>query len=118
MPHDPIDNTIKALHTLAEQLLNEGLEDQEVAGELSKRGNISIEYATQIVENVHEDYYKKRELRKHLVLGSVITVGGLATNYFSYQYAVSVGSGSFLLVWGVVVTGIVVLVRGWILFRK
>ena len=60
----------------------------------------------------------QKEFIKHTILGSFITIGGLLTNYLSYQFAVATGSTTFLLIWGIVVVGIIVLTRGFILFKK
>jgi len=118
MTSNDIDKKIELLYSTAKRLVDEGKDDSMIVSELCKDGEISEDYANQILENIYDDKYDKKEFIKHTILGSFITVGGLLTNYLSYQFAITTGSTTFLLIWGVVVIGVIVLIRGFILFKK
>lgn len=118
MTSTDIDKKIALLHLTAKRLVDQGKDESVIISELCKVGEINEDYATQILENIYDDKYNKKEFIKHIFLGSFITIGGLLTNYLSYQFAVTTGSTTFLLIWGVVVVGIIVLIRGFILFKK
>ena len=112
-----IDNRVKHLHTKARSLLTKKKNDEEIITELTKEG-IDSNYAVIVLENVKNDIYDKKEFWKHLIMGSIIVIAGLAINYLSYNHAEETGSGYFLALWGVVVIGIIIIMRGIIIFRK
>jgi len=118
MTDNNTDKKIAQLHSTAKQLVDQGKDDSTIISELCKIDNITENYATQILENIYNDKYNKKEFIKHVLYGSVIIIAGLLTNYLSYQFAIRSGAMSFLLIWGVVVFGITVLLRGVIIFKK
>ncbi|MEO7310802.1 MAG: hypothetical protein ABIX01_10425 [Chitinophagaceae bacterium] len=112
-----IEDKVKLLHKKAAQLLQNKAKDDEIITALIKEG-INHDYATLILDNVKDDVHDKKEFRKHWVSGSFITIAGLLVNYLSYEISEKYGAGSFLLLWGIVLFGILIIVRGFIIFRK
>ena len=118
MTDNSADIIVKRLHSIGEELLRKGKSDSEIVSELTRVGNISTSYAEQILNNIYEDINKKKQFRKHILSGTFVTVAGLLINYLSYKFAYESGSGTFLLIWGIVVIGIINILRGLILYRK
>lgn len=58
----------KQLHAEVARLLKESKDDAFIIDHLQQQG-VEKYYAEMILENVREDWYKRRQLRKHLVLG-------------------------------------------------
>ncbi len=117
MSNIKIEDKIQLLHTKARWLIENKKADDEIIAELKKEG-IDQNYATTVINNVRNDLRKKKEFWKQLLMGSFITIAGLLVNYLSYKFAEETGSGEFLLIWGVVVIGIITIIRAFILFRK
>ena len=112
-----IDNKIQLLHNSVKAFIEAGKTDAEITGWLNKEG-IDDHYAATIIENVRNDFHDKKEFWKHILMGSFMTIGGLLSSYMSYKFAEQAGSGMYIIIWGIVVTGIVTIIRGVILFRK
>lgn len=112
-----IDSKIEHLHSIAKQLIKEGKDDAEIIDQLETKG-VNRGYAELIVDNVHEENFKRREFSRHLILGLFTTIAGVVINLLSYKIAENTGSTMFLLLWGIVVAGIIILTRGFILYRK
>ena len=117
MDYIDIEGKIQLLHAKAAILIESGKDDTQIITELTKDG-IDKNYAITIIDNVKKDLHNKKEFRKHVLMGSFMTIAGLLINYLSYKFAEENGSGMFLLIWGIVVTGIITILRGIILFRK
>lgn len=111
------DILIKSLHKKAKELLKQDMEEDELINELTKEG-IDSHYAQLIIENVKGDIRDRLDAWKLTLMGSFFIVGGIYINYFSYQIAVNANSGFFYLFWGIVVVGILMLIRAFFLFRK
>lgn len=112
-----VSNKIKVLHDRAAALLKQDYTEEQVMAELCK-SNISADYARTILENVYEDQRLKKEAWGILITGVVITIGSLAFNIMSYNFSQQTGSGSFLLAWGLVVAGILTIVKAISIFRR
>jgi len=117
MRQETVEDKIQRLHSKAKMLAEENLPDSAIIEALTKEG-IDEHYAYTLLENVRNDQHDKKEFRKHLLMGSFVTIAGLLVNYLSYKFLERMGAGQFLLIWGVVVFGIVTILRGFILFRK
>src|SRR5690349_15451705 len=108
---------IKLLHRRAEKLLKDNLTEQEIISELIKEG-IDQNYARIVIENVLKDLRDRRAFWWHILGGLFFILGGLVINYLSY---ISTGSGAFKMFyffWGILVIGVVMIFRAFILFRK
>ena len=107
---------IKLLHTRVIQLLSEKYTDEEISEELKKDG-IDDHYSQSLIENVRNDKANRKSLRNSLIMGSFYIAGGLLLNFFSYKMAVVNNSNFFYLFWGIIVLGIVTIIRGIILYK-
>jgi hypothetical protein len=107
---------VTLLHRKAKQLLKEGKSEAGIIRELSGEG-IDAGYAETIINNVQNDIHDRKGFWKLIFSGLFFILGGLAINYFSYQIAVNANSLFFYLFWGIVVAGIVLIIRAFIIFR-
>lgn len=114
---EDISHKIKLLHGRAIELLKQDYTEEQVVAELCK-SNISPDYARTILENIYGDQRLRKEAMGLLITGAVVTLGSLAFNIMSYQFSERMGSGSFLLAWGIVVAGIIMIIRAINMFRR
>jgi hypothetical protein len=112
-----IKDKIQLLHSKTKILIESGKDDKEIIAELIKDG-VDQHYGNTIIGNVRNDMRDKKEFWKHILTGTFITIAGLLINYLSWKSAEQNGSGMYLLIWGIVVAGIITIIRGVILFRK
>ncbi|MEO7045692.1 MAG: hypothetical protein ABI091_10340, partial [Ferruginibacter sp.] len=106
------DIRIKTLHTKAKQLLKTDMDDDEIINELKKEG-IDSNYANLIIDNVRSDSRDRTDALKLVFMGTSFIVGGFYINYFSYRIAVNSNSTFFYLFWGVIVAGILMLIKAF-----
>jgi len=112
-----IDSEIELLHDRVKYLLAKNIDDATIIKELGKNG-FEPGYSELIIENVRTDIHNRKEFWKHIIFGSLIIAAGVLVNFLSYWTAVENESPSFLIIVGVLVFGVIVLIRGVILFRK
>ena len=86
-----------------------------IVDQLMKKG-IDRHYAEMILENVKNDLYDKKQLYWHILLGVMILLSGLSMTLLSYFNAII--GGSYFIFTGLMVTGIIVIIRGVIIFKK
>lgn len=110
-------DNVALLHRKAKDLLRQGKSEGYIVDELKKDG-ISLDYAHQIISNVDSDIHDRKSFWKLIFGGLFFIAGGLAINYFSYQIAENTGSFFFYLFWGIVVVGIVMIIRAFIIFKN
>jgi len=115
--HNEADNHMQALHRKAKDLLRMNSDEDEIIEELKKEG-IDQGYAQLIIENVKSDIRDRSDASKLTGMGIFFIVGGICINYFSYQIAANANAPFFYLFWGIVVTGLLMLVRAFFLFRR
>jgi hypothetical protein len=108
---------VALLHKKARGLLRQGKPESYILEELRKEG-ITMDYAQIIMANVYNDIHDRKSFWKLLFSGLFFIIGGLAINFFSYQIAVNTGSLFFYLFWGIVVSGIVMIAKAFIIFKK
>lgn len=112
-----ISHKIKALHGRAHDLLKQNYDDEEIVTELSKTG-ITQHYARTILDNVYNEIDLRKQARNLLISGIGITVMGLAINLFSLYNAIKNGQSSFWLLWGIVVAGIIMIIKANGMYRQ
>lgn len=112
-----IEGKIQSLHEKAKILVNQKQPDNLIVQALMEEG-IEENYAITVIENVKKDQHNRKEFRKHILMGSFITIAALLVNYLSWKSAVESGASQFFIIWGIEVIGIITIVRGFILFRK
>ena len=105
------------LHKKVKDLLKQGKSENHIIEELKKDG-INLDYAHIIIENVYNDIHDRKNFWRLIFGGLFFIIGGLAINYFSYQIAANAGSFFFYLFWGIVVAGIVMILRAFIIFKN
>ncbi len=114
--HDDTKQKVKLLHEKVKQLLLAHKTEEQIIIELSKDG-IDSQYAQVIIENVNDDKADKKSFRSSLIMGGFYLASGLLLNYFSYSIAAASNSFFFYLFWGILILGIVTIVRGFILYK-
>ena len=114
---DDTSKQIKLLHIRVNQFLSEKYTDEEISEELKKDG-IDDHYSQSLIENVRNDKADKKSFRNSLIMGSFYVTGGLLLNFFSYKMAVVNNSNFFYLFWGIIVLGIVTIIRGVIIYSQ
>jgi hypothetical protein len=112
---DKEDLIVNRLHTEALLLLKQKKNDELIINQLIKQG-IDRHYAEMILENVKNDLHDKKQLYLHILIGAFILLSGLAMTILSYISAFQ--GGSYLIFYGLVVTGIIVIIRGVITYKK
>ena len=103
---------IAFLHEKARQLRKANYTDEAIARELVKEG-ITESYAHMIIGNIDGEASDKKSFRNSLIMGSFYILAGLLLTWFSYNSNMSV----YFIFWGLVVFGIVTIIRGVMLYR-
>mgnify|MGYP001799023639 CR=1 FL=1 len=111
------DIRIDSLHKKAKALLKQDMQEDEMVEKLKKEG-IEASYARLIIENVKGDNRDRLDAWKLTMMGTFFVAGGIYINYFSYQIAVNANATFFYLFWGIIVVGLLMLIRAFFLFRK
>lgn len=117
MSPDKTTENIELLHNKVADLIRQGKSENYIVDELRKDG-INLDYAQIIIANVHNDIHDRKSFWKLIFGGMFFILGGLAINFFSYLIAVNVGSLLFSLFWGIVVVGIIMVARAFIVFKN
>lgn len=118
MDTNPNSNAqILALHEKAKELILEKKNEEDIIFELKKEG-IEPGYAELIIENVKTDLFNKTEFKKELVKGIAFTILGLILNIVSYIAFSNAGEVFWIVFWGIVVFGITLIFRAFIIFKK
>ena len=106
-----------ALHRLAKDLLDKDPEENELIASLMNEG-ITESYAKQIIDNGLTDIRNKKDFYKMLIMGVVTVAGALLLNYMSYETALHYSAGGMIVFWGLVVAGIIMLIRAGGMHRR
>lgn len=112
-PKGDADAAIQELHAEAKRLLERSNTDETIVNILVKKG-VAPHYAEMILENVKSDRSNKTAFYKLLLLGSFTLATGLIITFGSYAR----GSGSYIILGGIVVAGATMVARAFILYRK
>lgn len=113
---DQTDEKIAQLHDKVKAYLDKGYSRDRILQELQGE-NLEPYYIETIIENISSEEEDQSSFRNSMIMGGFFIVGGLALNILSYRMSENTGSMSFLLFWGILVTGIVTVIRGFILYR-
>jgi hypothetical protein len=108
---------IFALHEKAKKLILEKRNEEEIIFELKKEG-IESGYAELIIQNVKTDLSDKTEFKRELVKGIAFTILGLILNLVSYIAFSNAREFFWIVYWGIVVFGISLIFRAFIIFKK
>ncbi len=113
---DPESQLIEELHAKVRAFLAQGFSNEQIIDKL-KAENLQPYYIEIVIENVQTQKNNRKSLINSTITGSFFVITGLAINFLSYKFSENSNSSSFLLFWGIVVVGIVTIVRGVILYR-
>ena len=108
---------IKFLHNKVHSLLKQNFTNEQIIEELKKE-NLEQYYIETIIENIKHEKTNNKNFWNSMIMGGFYIVSGLAINFFSYRFSENSNSSGFYLFWGIVVFGIVTIIRGFILYRK
>lgn len=109
--------SIEILHNKVRAFLNQGLTNEQIIDKMIDE-NLQPYYIETIIENIQNEKIKRKGLINSLVTGGFIVIAGLSINLLSYIFSENTNSSSFLIFWGIVVAGIVAIIRGLILYRS
>lgn len=112
-----IKKKVELLHATAKKLIKSNLSENQVIQNLLGYG-IDTNYAHIILENVKLDIEERKEFIKLIAKGAFLIIAGFAINYFSYKIAEHSNSIFFYLFWGIIITGVLLIIRAFILFTK
>jgi hypothetical protein len=112
-----VSKEIEVLHKMAGKYLQEGLCENEITEILKKQG-LEDFYAKKIIENVLLDKQRKRSFWLLLFGGILVIAVGFGLNYYSYKMASTSNTSFFHLFWGIMVVGLIMIIRAFILFKK
>ena len=112
---DNTDDIIKDLHAEAALLLKEDNDDAFIIDSLMQKG-INRHYAEMVLENVRSDVSYKKAFYKLLLMGISFTGSGTIMTLMGYQHPLP--GGTYFIFYGIIVYGVSLLARAFILFRK
>lgn len=95
----------------------QGLSSEQILSRLVADG-LDRDYAEMVLANIENDIHDNRSFWKLFIGGLFITVCGLGINYYSWQIARNYNTAEFIVFWGIVVAGIIMIFRAFIIFKK
>ena len=108
---------IKLLHSQVKELLKKNYTHEEIVDVLKQKG-LEPYYIETIIENIEQEKEDKVSFRNSTITGIFFIISGFAINIFSYRLAESANNSFFYVFWGIIVVGIVTVIRGFILYRR
>jgi hypothetical protein len=108
---------IKQLHTICRNLYKAKKTEFHIKEVLRAKGANGL-LADFVYDNIIAEIDEKAYLRKQFLVSLIITIMGVSLNIVSYNRSANDGSGSFILFWGIVVGGIVSMIRCLILYKR
>ena len=111
------DAFIRDAHNQALILLKRGTSEHDAVNALVQSG-LDAGYAETVVDNMQREISDRKGFLKLLVGGIFTVCCGLGINYFSRQIAINTGLLFFFVFWGIVVGGILMILRAFLYFRK
>jgi hypothetical protein len=108
---------IRLLHDEAARLLKEKKSDEEIIIYIISKGH-EWHYAETVLDNVRRDAYNKRDFWKTMFYGLGFLLAGISLAFSSKFFFTSMGVIFYGVFWGMIATGISIIVRAFIIFRK
>lgn len=108
---------VDEIHQKVKLLLNANLSDSEIIKQFKTSG-LEPYYIETVIANIRQDVEDRKSFRNSMIMGIFYLVSGVAANWFSYSIAENANATYFYLFWGIVVLGIVTIIRGFILYKK
>ena len=108
---------IKLLHTEVETLFRQNKDEEDIITYIISKG-YDRHYAEMVLGNIQEDAADKKNFWKTLFYGIGFLIAGILVTVASYFFSISGGLLFFIFYWGLIVTGISIIARAFIVFRK
>ena len=107
--------TQEEVYRQAAQMLKQKLPEKEIMEHLTNCG-LDRYYAEIILENVKNDAEDKKQFWKNVLSGSFVFISGLILSIGTYRLAAP--GGFYCIFSGIMLVGIISVIKGYILFRK
>ena len=111
------DDQIKMLHAEVAVQVQEKKSDAEIMEYVISKGYERY-YAEQVLNNVREEIAAKKNFWKTFFYGMGFLLSGILVSLASWYFAISTGAMFYFFYWGLIVAGISIIARAFILFRK
>ncbi|MBS1513326.1 MAG: hypothetical protein JST86_20990 [Bacteroidetes bacterium] len=112
-----LQSKLDQLHQKVHALIGSNCSEDEIIDALRNDG-IDEHYARTLIENVLNDQEDKANFRRLLFIGIAAVVAGIIINVTSYKLALRTPGYGFIVFWGVVLYGIILIIRALMLYRK
>lgn len=108
---------IGLLHDEAARMLKEKKSDEDIILYIISKGH-EWHYAELVLDNVRRDAHNKKGFWKTLFYGLGFLVAGVTLTISSKVFSTSLGIAVYGVFWGMIVVGISIIARAFIIFRK
>lgn len=111
---DTVNRKIEELHHIVRKGIEEGLSNEEIEQKLSSY-NLEPYYRQQLIQNIQNEKWDRKQFWRTLIAGVFVMAVGIACTLLSYFYT---WSGSYLVLWGLMVSGVLLIIRASVYYRK
>jgi len=111
------DNNIKLLHAEVAGLILKNKNENEIIEHVVSKGYERY-YAEMILNNVQEEVSDKKSFWKTFFYGLAFLVSGILVSLASRYFALSTGAIFYFFYWGLIVAGISIIARAFIIFKR
>lgn len=108
---------IKLLHTEVAGLIKAKKNEVDILEYVISKGHERY-YAEMVLNNVKEEIADKKSFWKTFFYGLGFLISGILVSLASWYFAVSAGAIFYFFYWGLIVAGISIIARAFILFRR
>lgn len=108
---------IKLLHTEVAILIKEKKNETAILEFVISKGYEPY-YAELVLNNVKKEIANKKNFWKTFFYGLGFLISGILVSLASWYFAISTGAMFYFFYWGLVVAGISIIARAFILFRR
>lgn len=108
---------IKLLHTEVAALVKEKKNETEILEYVISKGYEQY-YAEMVLNNVKEEAADKKNFWKTFFYGFGFLISGILVSLASWYFSVSGGAMVYIFYWGLIVVGISIIARAFIIFKR
>ena len=112
-----VDEHIKALHEEIARFLREKKEETAILDHIVSKG-YDRHYAEMVLNNVKGDVDDRKGFWKTFFYGFCFLLSGVIVSLASRRFAIASGALFYIFYWGLIVAGISIMARAFILFRR
>ena len=112
-----ISDHIKLLHAEVANLLQKKKNEEDILEHITSKGYERY-YAEMILDNVKEEAADKKSFKKTFFYGLGFLVTGILVSLASRYFALSIGAAFYIFYWGLIVAGISIIARAFIIFKR